>query len=68
MLRLGETKLALDEAVAGDTEDNAAGENETEKRMKRSLMSALRNQLLEKEGSSINVDAEGDIEMKEVAA
>ena len=36
MLRLGETKLALDEAVAGDTE-------ETE--MKMSLMNVLRKQL-----------------------
>lgn len=42
MLRLGETKLALDEAVAGDTEEK--GENEPEREMKTSLMNTLRQQ------------------------
>jgi SWI/SNF-related matrix-associated actin-dependent regulator 1 of chromatin subfamily A len=43
MLRLGQTKLALDEAVAGDG-DEQAGED-FERKMKTSLMSALRKQL-----------------------
>lgn len=42
MLRLGHTKLALDEAVAGDTEDVEAGEGKQEKIMKKSLMETLR--------------------------
>ncbi|KAG9316574.1 hypothetical protein JVU11DRAFT_2627 [Chiua virens] len=47
MLRLGETKLALDEAVAGDTEeaDGDKGESKQETVMKMSLMSVLRKQL-----------------------
>lgn len=68
MLRLGETKLALDEAVAGDVEDaGASGEGENEKQMKRSLMSALRNQFLAQGSGTVTpkADAEGDIEMKE---
>ncbi|KAJ7218012.1 SNF2 family N-terminal domain-containing protein [Mycena pura] len=48
MLRLGETKLALDEAVAGDSEETGDTENapETapEREMKTSLMEALRQQ------------------------
>ena len=42
MLRLGETKLALDEAVAGDVEEK--GESEPEREMKVSLMNTLRQQ------------------------
>ncbi|KAG6845934.1 hypothetical protein H0H87_000740 [Tephrocybe sp. NHM501043] len=42
MLKLGETKLALDEAVAGDTEEK--GESVPEREMKTSLMSVLRKQ------------------------
>ena len=42
MLRLGHTKLALDEAVAGDTEDGEGGEGKQEKIMKKSLMETLR--------------------------
>jgi len=42
MLRLGHTKLALDEAVAGDTEDGESGEAKQEKVMKKSLMETLR--------------------------
>jgi SWI/SNF-related matrix-associated actin-dependent regulator of chromatin subfamily A containing DEAD/H box 1 len=42
MLRLGETKLALDEAVAGDTDEK--GESEPEREMKTSLMNSLRQQ------------------------
>ncbi|KAF8444561.1 SNF2 family N-terminal domain-containing protein [Boletus edulis BED1] len=47
MLRLGETKLALDEAVAGDTEevDGDKGESKQETEMKMSLMNVLRKQL-----------------------
>jgi SWI/SNF-related matrix-associated actin-dependent regulator 1 of chromatin subfamily A len=57
MLRLGETKLALDEAVAGDTDEKA--ESEPEREMKTSLMNVLRQQF-EKEqehgGSSNSKD------------
>lgn len=42
MLRLGETKLALDEAVAGDTDERSEGEPERE--MKTSLMKVIRAQ------------------------
>ncbi|KAF9475763.1 hypothetical protein BDN70DRAFT_883250 [Pholiota conissans] len=42
MLRLGQTKLALDEAVAGDTEEKE--ENAPERAMKTSLMNVLRKQ------------------------
>ena len=42
MLRLGQTKLALDEAVAGDDEEK--GENAPERAMKTSLMNVLRQQ------------------------
>ncbi|KAG6869134.1 hypothetical protein C0993_001699 [Termitomyces sp. T159_Od127] len=42
MLKLGETKLALDEAVAGDAEEN--GESAPEREMKTSLMNVLRKQ------------------------
>ncbi|KAG8746654.1 hypothetical protein FRC10_004257 [Ceratobasidium sp. 414] len=40
ILRLGQTKLALDEAVAGDSEEG--GEGATEKAMKASLLTVLR--------------------------
>lgn len=43
MLRLGQTKLALDEAVAGDGGDQAG--EDIERKMKTSLMSTLRKQL-----------------------
>lgn len=42
MLKLGETKLALDEAVAGDADEK--GETEPEREMKISLMNTLRQQ------------------------
>ncbi|KAI6040356.1 SNF2 family N-terminal domain-containing protein [Pisolithus marmoratus] len=47
MLRLGETKLALDEAVAGEGEDSDGdkGESTQETEMKMSLMNVLRKQL-----------------------
>jgi SWI/SNF-related matrix-associated actin-dependent regulator 1 of chromatin subfamily A len=43
MLRLGQTKLALDEAVAGNGEEQAG--EDFERKIKTSLMSALRKQL-----------------------
>ena len=43
MLRLGQTKLALDEAVAGDDSEQAG--EDVERKMKTSLMSTLRKQL-----------------------
>ncbi|KAH9083369.1 SNF2 family N-terminal domain-containing protein [Lactarius deliciosus] len=43
MLRLGQTKLALDEAVAGDSGDQAG--EDFERKIKTSLMSTLRKQL-----------------------
>jgi len=43
MLRLGQTKLALDEAVAGDGGEQA--EEDFERKVKTSLMSTLRKQL-----------------------
>lgn len=54
MLRLGETKLALDEAVAGGAGDAANGEQgeEKEKEMKMSLMTSLRNRFVQEEGAS----------------
>lgn len=47
MLRLGETKLALDEAVAGESEevDGDKGASRQEKEVKKSLMAQLRKQL-----------------------
>jgi SWI/SNF-related matrix-associated actin-dependent regulator 1 of chromatin subfamily A len=47
MLRLGETKLALDEAVAGESEEAEGdkGASRQEKEIKKSLMSELRKQL-----------------------
>lgn len=48
MLRLGETKLALDEAVAGEGEEK--GESAPEREMKMSLMNSLRQQFEKQEG------------------
>jgi hypothetical protein len=47
MLRLGQTKIALDEAVAGDPEEGGDKETEQEKEMKKGLLDILRNQLSE---------------------
>lgn len=49
ILKLGQTKLALDEAVAGDGDER--GEGESERVIKTSLMNVLRQQL-EKEQQS----------------
>lgn len=51
MLKLGETKLALDEAVAGDTEEKGDAENAPEREMKTSLLQVLRQQFTAEEGS-----------------
>jgi len=53
MLRLGETKLALDEAVAGD--DEGKEENAPERAMKTSLVNVLRQQF-EKEQDDMGSD------------
>lgn len=55
MLRLGETKLALDEAVAGESEegDGDKGASKQEKEVKKSLMGQLRRQLERQDGASI---------------
>lgn len=50
MLKLGQTKLALDEAVAGDTEDK--DESAPEREMKTSLMNVLRQQFERERGDS----------------
>ena len=52
MLRLGETKLALDEAVAGESEeaDGDKGTSRQEREIKKSLMSELRKQLERQDG------------------
>ena len=52
MLRLGQTKLALDEAVAGDTDDK--NENAPEREMKTSLLRTLRQQLEKQEVTDTN--------------
>jgi SWI/SNF-related matrix-associated actin-dependent regulator 1 of chromatin subfamily A len=50
MLRLGLTKLALDEAVAGDSDDK--GESVPEREMKTSLLHVLRQQLEKQEDTN----------------
>ena len=49
MLRLGQTKLALDEAVAGDGGEQVG--EDVERKMKTSLMNALRKQLANAEAA-----------------
>jgi SWI/SNF-related matrix-associated actin-dependent regulator 1 of chromatin subfamily A len=56
MLKLGETKLALDEAVAGDIDDPKAGQA-VERQMKQSLMNVLRNQVQEGEDEDENTSS-----------
>ncbi|KAG2145979.1 SNF2 family N-terminal domain-containing protein [Suillus bovinus] len=58
MLRLGETKLALDEAVAGETEegDGDKGASRQEKEVKKSLMGQLRRQLERQDGASTGLE------------
>jgi SWI/SNF-related matrix-associated actin-dependent regulator of chromatin subfamily A containing DEAD/H box 1 len=54
MLKLGETKLALDEAVAGDSDDKGEDDSKPEREMKTSLMNVLRQQF-EKQQESEDV-------------
>ena len=49
MMRLGETKLALDEAVAGDVEESDEKESVQVREVKMSLMNSLRKHLEEQE-------------------
>lgn len=56
MLRLGETKLALDEAVAGESEELDQNESVQAKMMKSSLMSALRKQFEEQQEQHLDGD------------
>ncbi|KAJ8522002.1 hypothetical protein ONZ45_g1342 [Pleurotus djamor] len=49
MLKMGQTKLRLDEAVAGDSEENSGQETAQEREMKTSLMNLLRQQLEQQE-------------------
>ncbi|KAJ6593959.1 SNF2 family N-terminal domain-containing protein [Mycena capillaripes] len=57
MLKLGETKLALDEAVAGDTEEKGDEESAPEREMKTSLLEVLRQQFRADEGAEMAVDS-----------
>jgi SWI/SNF-related matrix-associated actin-dependent regulator 1 of chromatin subfamily A len=64
MLRLGLTKLALDEAVAGDNEDTGT-ESEAAKQMRTGLMKSLR-QHFEEEEDGMQVDkVDEDAKMEE---
>lgn len=52
MLKLGRTKLALDNAVAGETEEgDSKTENAPEREMKTSLMNVLRKQFEQQNGA-----------------
>jgi SWI/SNF-related matrix-associated actin-dependent regulator 1 of chromatin subfamily A len=62
MLKLGETKLALDEAVAGENEDEK-GESAPEREIKTSLMKVLRKQFeQQQEEGNAKVDDIKEIE------
>jgi SWI/SNF-related matrix-associated actin-dependent regulator 1 of chromatin subfamily A len=59
MMKLGETKLALDEAVAGDGyETTENGECAYEREMKESLMNVLRQQLADRHEVAAGVNGE----------
>jgi SWI/SNF-related matrix-associated actin-dependent regulator of chromatin subfamily A containing DEAD/H box 1 len=66
MLRLGETKLALDEAVAGDGEEGGTvkkGMSRVEKEMTRSLMHTLRQKFEnEREEESMKTEKQPEVE------
>ncbi|KAG9085513.1 hypothetical protein FS749_004362 [Ceratobasidium sp. UAMH 11750] len=55
ILRLGQTKLALDEAVAGDNEEG--GEGATEKAMKASLLTVLRERFAGDEDKDMDLSS-----------
>jgi hypothetical protein len=59
MFRLGQTKLALDEAVAGDGEEE--DEAAPEKAMKASLLSVLRRQFEQEESAVMDLDVEASV-------
>ncbi|EIW82919.1 hypothetical protein CONPUDRAFT_52649 [Coniophora puteana RWD-64-598 SS2] len=62
ILRLGETKLALDEAVAGDADDvDDKQESTQEQAMKMSLMNVLRKQFAEQQGTDSSTPASSDM-------
>lgn len=62
ILRLGETKLALDEAVAGDADDaDDKQESTQEQAMKMSLMNVLRKQFAEQQGTGSSTTASSDM-------
>lgn len=60
MLELARTKLALDDAVAGDTEENdIKGDSAPVREMKASLMNVIRKQLQEQSaGDGPNAEVE----------
>ena len=58
MLKLGRTKLALDDAVAGETEGDSKGESAPEREMKMSLMNVLRKQFERQNGDGAIIRAE----------
>ncbi|KAF7321603.1 SNF2 family DNA-dependent ATPase [Mycena kentingensis (nom. inval.)] len=53
MLRLGEMKLALDNAVAGAAEENQDGDGAHEREMKKSLLETLRQQFTEEDAMEV---------------
>ena len=56
ILRLGQTKLALDEAVAGDAVEEG-GEGATEKAMKASLLTVLRERFAGDEDKDMDLSS-----------
>jgi len=58
MLKLGRTKLALDDAVAGETEGDSKGESAPEREMKMSLMNVLRKQFERQSGDGAIIRGE----------
>ncbi|KAJ6499246.1 SNF2 family N-terminal domain-containing protein [Mycena sanguinolenta] len=60
MLKLGETKLALDEAVAGDIDEKGDAESAPEREMKTSLLQVLRQQFKAEEEEGTGSDMEVD--------
>ena len=59
MLKLGRTKLALDDAVAGESEEgDSKGESAPEREMKTSLMNVLRKQFEQRNGEDTGAGAE----------
>jgi len=61
ILKLGRTKLALDNAVAGETEGGPKGECAPEREMKTSLMNVLRKQFEQQNGGNGAVGVEEEV-------